>query len=108
MRRVTVVNHREGESWWAESPDLPGFSAAADSSDELDEMVRDGVDFYLDGEPHALLITRDDPSNRTRIMPTMGRTLGATQGAVTSARFAFEPTRRASARTSTNPKVVML
>ena len=55
MRRVTVIYHHEGNSWWAESNDLPGFSAAADTREELDALVREGVNFHFDGEPHVLV-----------------------------------------------------
>lgn len=38
-----VLFHHEvgdwGESWWAECVDLPGFTAAADTEDELRQMV---------------------------------------------------------------------
>lgn len=48
MRRVTVVIHQEPEGWWAESPDLDGWSAAAESLDALREQIRGGLEFFLD------------------------------------------------------------
>lgn len=51
---VTVVLHDETASWWAESPDVPGFSAAADSPSELVADVRDGLAYFLGLEPDDL------------------------------------------------------
>jgi len=38
---LTIVYHEEGGSFWAESPDLPGFTAAADTLGEV--MYRTAV-----------------------------------------------------------------
>lgn len=54
METVTVVYHHDSGSWWADSPQLEGFSAAADSFTELRAEVRGGVAFYLDDAPHSL------------------------------------------------------
>ena len=41
---VRVRYHQEGSaSWWAESPDLEGWTAAADSLAALRELVREAV-----------------------------------------------------------------
>ena len=64
MRSVTVTVHHEGVSWWAESDELPGFSALAASRAELREMVASGVDFYLEGEQHRLVELDDGPWSR--------------------------------------------
>jgi predicted RNase H-like HicB family nuclease len=45
-----VVYHQEGGIWWAESPDVEGFGASADSLDELRPMVREGIAFYLEDD----------------------------------------------------------
>lgn len=45
MKNVRVTYHREDGSWWAESPDLEGFSAAADSLGELRLLVSEGAEF---------------------------------------------------------------
>jgi hypothetical protein len=41
--KVRVIYHVEAEGCWAESPDLPGYSAAADTIPELRELVRTSV-----------------------------------------------------------------
>jgi len=48
MTKVLVRYHHEDGSWWAESDQLPGFSAAAGTFDELDVLVREGVAFATD------------------------------------------------------------
>lgn len=54
MRQVTVTYHRENNGWWAESPDLDGYTAAASSFAQLRALVIEGVAFYLDDAPHAI------------------------------------------------------
>lgn len=51
MRVVKVVYHVEGDgSWWAESPDVPGFTAVGQSLAEVRELVQSGVPFYVEDE----------------------------------------------------------
>jgi predicted RNase H-like HicB family nuclease len=54
MRQITIDYHQEGSSWWADSADLPGFSVVAESFSDIQAMVADAADFYLDGEAHEL------------------------------------------------------
>ena len=49
MTEVRIRYHHEREGWWAESPDLPGFSAVGDSFTEVREMAIEGVEFASDG-----------------------------------------------------------
>ena len=50
--RVSITYHRENDTWWADSDDVPGFSAAADTFAETRKLVRDGLAFYFeDDEP---------------------------------------------------------
>ncbi len=46
-RRVLIEYHCEPEGWWAESPDLPGFSAAGATFEEVREQAHAGAEFYL-------------------------------------------------------------
>lgn len=59
MRQITVVVHRENGSWWAESDDLPGFSALAPDLDTLRAELAAGVSFELDDAPFRI-IERDE------------------------------------------------
>jgi len=47
-RKVLVEYHCEPEGWWAESPDLPGFSAAGATFEEVREQAHAGAEFYLE------------------------------------------------------------
>lgn len=59
MRQITVTYHHEGASWWAESDDLPGFSAASHDLESLRSLTYEGVEFELDGDPFSM-VERDE------------------------------------------------
>lgn len=46
--RVVIDYHHEPEGWWADSNDLPGFSAAGATFDEVRELAHSGAEFYLE------------------------------------------------------------
>lgn len=48
IRTVRVHYHNEDDQWWAESPDLPGYSAAGASFIECQEQVYDGLPYFLE------------------------------------------------------------
>lgn len=67
MAQVRIVYHQEGDSWWAESPDLDGFTAGGSSLREVRQMAREGVEFYLDASaeireelPNGGLVVQSD------------------------------------------------
>jgi predicted RNase H-like HicB family nuclease len=62
MRRVTVIYHWEPEGCWAESPEVPGFSAAAPTIEDLRGEVQGGLEFHF-GEPSHLveLLAEQEP-----------------------------------------------
>lgn len=37
-------------TWWADSPDVDGWTAGADTLDQLTSQVEEGLRFYLDSE----------------------------------------------------------
>jgi predicted RNase H-like HicB family nuclease len=47
VSEIRVTYHQEEGSWWAESPDVPGFSATAEDLVELRTLVREGLTFHL-------------------------------------------------------------
>lgn len=48
---VDVIYHKERDgSWWADSPQIDGFTAVGDTLGEVRALVFDGVPFYLDTE----------------------------------------------------------
>jgi len=47
---VRVLYHEEPEGWWAESPDVPSWTVAGRTYDEVRELVLEGVSFALASE----------------------------------------------------------
>ena len=46
--KVVMDYHHEPEGWWADSDDLPGFTAAGATLDEVRELAHSGAEFYLE------------------------------------------------------------
>ena len=51
-KTIRIIYHEEPEGWWADSPDIPGWSAAGSSYPELRATVVEGIAF-ASGEPAA-------------------------------------------------------
>ena len=49
-----VLYHHEADGWWAESPDVEGWSAAGDSYTEVVKLAEEGVPFALGHEAVVL------------------------------------------------------
>ena len=47
MEPVRIIYHREADGWWAESPDVDGWTAAGDSYGEVVRLAEEGVPFAL-------------------------------------------------------------
>ena len=50
MEIVRVIYHHESDGWWAESPDVEGWSAAGDSYAEVVKLAEEGIPFALKHE----------------------------------------------------------
>lgn len=50
MEIVKVIYHREPDGWWADSPDVPGWSATAATLPELRPLVTEGLQFALNSD----------------------------------------------------------
>lgn len=74
MRTIQVTYHAEQGEWWAESPDVQGFSAAEHGLENLRALVSSGLRFFL-GEDVAVLERLD---NGTLLTPS-ARFLGPNQ-----------------------------
>jgi predicted RNase H-like HicB family nuclease len=48
MEPIRVIYHREPEGWWAESPDVKGWLAAADGYEEVVKLAEEGIPFALE------------------------------------------------------------
>jgi predicted RNase H-like HicB family nuclease len=55
MNEARVIYHREPEGWWAESPDLPGYSAWGEELHEVIDLVKEGVPLFLEDESVVML-----------------------------------------------------
>jgi predicted RNase H-like HicB family nuclease len=49
MMRYTVIYEKGPTSWGAYVPDLPGVIAVGDSRDEAERLIREAVEFHLEG-----------------------------------------------------------
>ncbi len=49
MKNYLVVFEHEGDSWSAYVPDLPGCVAAGDSRDEVSRLIREAIEFHIEG-----------------------------------------------------------
>ena len=47
---IRVIYHQEPEGWWAESPDVDGWSAGGADYDEVHALAIEGVPFALGHE----------------------------------------------------------
>ena len=47
METVRIIYHHETSGWWAESPDVEGWSAAGDTYAEVVKLAEEGVPFAL-------------------------------------------------------------
>lgn len=50
MDPIRVIYHREPEGWWAESPDVKGWTAVGSSYAEVMKMAEEGIPFALERE----------------------------------------------------------
>ena len=49
MKYAIVIEKTEGGNYSAYVPDLPGCVAAADTLDEIKKLMREGIEFHLEG-----------------------------------------------------------
>lgn len=75
-RQVKITYHKEDGAWWAESDDMPGFSAAGDTFAETRKLAREDIPFYFDdGKPTQIREFLDSgaevvPDNSMIILPS--------------------------------------
>lgn len=49
MSEYLVVIEREGASWGAYCPDLPGLGVVGDSQEEVERLIREAIALHLEG-----------------------------------------------------------
>ncbi len=60
-RTVTLIYHWEPEGWWADSPDLPGFSAAGATYTDVRHNAIEGAEFAADEPVFIVEATASQP-----------------------------------------------
>lgn len=45
---IRVIHHLEDDCWWAESPDVPGWTAVGATFAEIRKLAEEGVRFALE------------------------------------------------------------
>ena len=62
MKEYLVIYEHPGDSWSAYVPDLPGCVATGDSREEVARLIKEAIEFHIDGlreeglpvpEPHS-------------------------------------------------------
>lgn len=69
---MKIVYHRDEGAWWADSPDMPGFSAVGDTFDGTRKLALEGIPFYFDGNRPDIVDERME--NGARLTPTPATT----------------------------------
>ncbi len=49
MKRYAVVLENAGTNWAAYVPDLPGCVATGDTKEETEQLIREAIQFHLEG-----------------------------------------------------------
>ncbi|MBI2842633.1 MAG: type II toxin-antitoxin system HicB family antitoxin [Armatimonadetes bacterium] len=49
MKEYLVIFERAGRNWSAYVPDLPGCIAAGDTREETTRLVREAIEFHIEG-----------------------------------------------------------
>ena len=47
--KYLVIYEKSVTGWGAYVPDLPGLGVAAETLDEVKKLIREGIEFHLDG-----------------------------------------------------------
>jgi predicted RNase H-like HicB family nuclease len=49
VQYAIIIEHKEGSNYSAYVPDLPGCVATADTVEEVKRLMKEGIEFHLDG-----------------------------------------------------------
>jgi predicted RNase H-like HicB family nuclease len=49
MSKYIVIYERSANGWGAYVPDLPGLGVVADTLEETKQLIREGIDFHIEG-----------------------------------------------------------
>lgn len=86
MNQITVTYHHEEGQWWAEALELEGFTVVGRSFIEIQQLVYEGVAFYLDDAPFSLVERIDSGATLVGTATSaQGLTYASWSGALASA-----------------------
>ena len=78
LTRFMVVVERGETSWGAHVPDLPGCVAVGESREEVLRLIREAIEFHIDGlKQDGLPVPPDADLDLTLTMSPAGSDLGA-------------------------------
>jgi predicted RNase H-like HicB family nuclease len=49
MKEYAVIFEKTQTGWSAYAPDLPGFGVAGSTFEETEELIREGIEFHIEG-----------------------------------------------------------
>lgn len=64
-RRVRIIYHTEPEGTWAESPDVPGYTATERDLNTLRASITDGLALFLDVPSDQIVIVEESLAARS-------------------------------------------
>lgn len=76
MREIQIFMHEEPEGWWAESPQMPGWSAAAETAEELQALAAEGVEFEGLAPANLVFVVERETVSPTIVFDFVSRTAG--------------------------------
>lgn len=65
MDPIRVIYHHEPEGWWAESPDVEGWTAVGESYAEVLKLTEDGIPFALECDEDAVELEHFVPAGES-------------------------------------------
>lgn len=104
MTQYTIDYHEEDGQWWADSPDVPGYSAWGGSLEEVRALVREGLAFATDNhlaEPHERLTAARVPATSRDEFGAVRNLWTVISGVASDAAATFAPRAGAPAARST-------
>jgi predicted RNase H-like HicB family nuclease len=69
MRTVRVIYHDDPDGWWAESPEVPGYTGFGESYADVRDQMREGLPWFAEED---LLLTHIVPSAEGQPPTTAG------------------------------------
>jgi predicted RNase H-like HicB family nuclease len=66
MEPIRVIYRHEPEGWWAESPDVKGWTAVGDTYAEVLKLAEEGVPFALECDEREVELEHFVPASESK------------------------------------------